>query len=212
MRNAVQLRVHCLQPISFIYPAAATLIFILSCLPASAQIMVRPVNLAYLSQRGDVIVQGRVIEVLYENLPGYSHTPTVKVTLDVEKMLRGPAGKTYSFREILLGPRSKKGKGSYQAGQRLVLFLTSPSGHGLSSPVGIEQGRFHIGLNSRGSTVAVNEHGNTGLFKDVEQTARKAGLRLTTKQSQIIASESGPVLLDDFIPLIKNLTSLPRIR
>ena len=73
------------------------LAFLLSSSPLPAQFIVKPVNLAYLAQRADVIVQGRVTEVRHESLPGYPNIPTVVVTLRVETMLRGQAGKDTSF-------------------------------------------------------------------------------------------------------------------
>jgi hypothetical protein len=197
--------------VSVLYSAAA-LAFILSVCSLQAQFMVRPVNLAYLSQRADVIVQGRVMEVRHERLPGYSHIPTVVVTLEVDAALRGPSGKTYTFREVFVGLRSREGKQGYQVGQQLFLFLPSPSQYGLSSPVGMGQGRFHISRNFGGGSMVINEQGNAGLFKNVEQDASKAGMRLTKGQLRLAAVQGGPVSLDEFASLVKSLTALPRIK
>ena len=185
---------------------------ILAASPLQAQFMVLPVNLAYLTQRAGIIVQGRVTEVRYESLPGYPNIPTVEVTLSVEKMVRGPAGSTYTFREILLGRQAKTGKQGYLVGQRLFLFLPAPSRYGLSSPVGIEQGRFHIAREPSGSETVANEWGNAGLFKNVDQDASKAGAQLTTSQLRVATVQRGPVALDDFVSLVRRLTSLPRIQ
>jgi hypothetical protein len=174
--------------------------------------MVRQVNLTYLAQRADVIVQGRVRSVHYEPLPGYPNIRTVRVVLDVESMLRGPAGSTYTFREILLGPRSREGKRGYGTGQNLLLFLPSPSQYGLSSPIGIEQGRFHIAASDRGKATIANEYGNAGLFRNVEKEAGRAGIKLTRSQSLTAGVESGPVDLGEFVSLVRSLTSMPRIQ
>lgn len=189
---------------------AAFLAVLLGSSTLPAQLMVRQVNLTYLTQRADVIVQGRVRSVHYEPLPGYPNIRTVRVVLDVEDMIRGPAGSTYTFREILLGSRSKEGKRSYRAGQTLLLFLPSPSQYGLSSPIGIEQGRFHIAR--EGKAVIANEYGNAGLFRNVEKEANRAGIKLARSQSLTAAVESGAVDLDEFVSLVRSLTSLPRIR
>jgi len=174
--------------------------------------MVLPVNLAYLSQRAGIIVQGRVTEVRYESLPGYPNIPTVEVTLNVENMVRGPAGSTYTFREVLMGLQPKTGKQGYVVGQRLFLFFLARSPYGLRSPIGMEQGRFHITRNPSGGEMVVNEWGNAGLFKNVKQTASKGGLQLTTSQLRIATTPRGPVALDDFVSLVRRLTSLPRIQ
>jgi hypothetical protein len=185
---------------------------ILAFRPLQAEFIVRPVNLAYLAQRADVIVQGRVTGVSHESLPGYPNIPTVKVTLTVDDTLRGATGKTYTFREIYLGLRAKEGKYGYAVGQHLFLFLPSPSQQGLSSPIGIGQGRFHIAGDTAGGALVVNEQNNAGLFKNVEQEAVKAGMRLTKNQSRLAATESGPVSLNEFVSLVKSLTALPRIQ
>jgi len=185
---------------------------ILSFCPLSAQYMVRPVNLAYLAQRADVIIQGRVISVSHEPLPGYPNIPTVKVMLEVENMVRGPAGKTYTIRELYVGLKSREGKQDYGIGQRLLLFLPSPSQYGLSSPIGMGQGRFLIAGSAGDGATIVNEYGNTGLFRNVERDANAAGKRLTANQSRIAAVENGPVSLSEFVSLVGSLTSLPRIQ
>jgi hypothetical protein len=190
---------------------AMLLLFITSC-PLFAQFMARPVDLAYLSQRAGVIVQGKVISVRHENLPGFQNISTVSVTLEVETMLRGPSTKVYTFREAYIGLRAKDGKNDYQTGQRLLLFLPSPSSYGLSSPVGMEQGRFHIGRNAEGAEIVVNEMGNSGLFKNVAQKASMAGKRLPPEQLRIASTKRGPVRLDELIALTKSLILLPKIQ
>ncbi len=189
---------------------AAALAIVLTSYPLAAQVMVRQVNLAYLAQRADVIVQGRVSSVSHEHLPGYPNIPTVKVTLEVENMLRGPEAKSYTIRELFVGLRSKQGKSDYIVGQRLLLFLPLPSEYGLSSPIGMGQGRFLISANGGG--MIANEFGNAGLFQNVERDANAAGKRLTTSQSRIAVVDSGPVALNEFVSLVRDLTSLPRIQ
>ncbi len=190
----------------------AALVSVPAIRPLPAQFMVQPVNLTYLCQRADIIVQGQVIDVRQERLPGYANIPTVKITLGVERMLRGAATRTYTFREVFVGLRPKQAKQDYRIGQRLILFLTAPSQYGLSSPVGIGQGRFHIAGDKRGVVTVANERGNAELFREVERSANKAGMRLTTNQLRILSTERGPVALVPFVSLIKSLTSLPRIR
>ncbi len=192
--------------------ATAALALILLACPLSAQFMVQPVNLAYLSQRADVIVQGRITRVVEEPLPGYPNIPTVSVTVAVDQSLRGVAAKTYTFREVRIGQRPRSGKRSYGVGQQYMLFLPSPSQYGLSSPIGMGQGRFRIARDSTGRTSVMNEHSNMGLFRDVATAAGVAGKQLTARQRRLTAVERGPVALDEFVSLVKSLTTLPRIR
>ena len=182
-----------------------------AALPARAEFLMRQVNLAYLAQRADIILQGRVTGVRYEGMPGYPHIPTVLVTLEVERMLRGPEGRQYTFRQWIPSRRELGGKRGYQVGQRLLLFLLSPSQYGLSGPIGHEQGRFHIVRDTRGSEQIANEFGNAGLFKSVPETAEKAGASLNEKQMQTASTPSGAVPLNDFVDLVEHLKQLPRI-
>lgn len=177
-----------------------------------AQVLTLPVNLTYLAQRADVIVQGSIVDVRYENHPEFANIPTIRVTLEVKNMLRGPSVRTYTFRELLLGIKALNGKQVYRVGQKLMLFLPTPSRYGLSSPVGIEQGRFHITRLPSGEETIMNEIGNSGLFKDVENTAFPSGIRLSKKHASLTATKKGPVPLAAFEALVKTLTAMPRIR
>ena len=190
--------------------AALVLCFITA--PLHAQLLVKPVNLTYLARRADVIVLGQVTDVVHESLPGYPNIPTVKVTLKVENMMRGPEGDTYTFREVFVGLRAKTAKKGYTAGQQLLLFLTAPSKLSLSSPVGIEQGRFHIVSQPRSNPLVVNEQGNMGLFGNVAEAAKMAGRPLTENQLRIASSEKGPVQLGEFVSMVQNFMLMPRIR
>ncbi len=179
--------------------------------PARAQFLVRQVNLTELTRRAAIILQGRVVDVRYEGLPGYPHVPTVLVRLAVERVLRGPDTARYTFRELLLSHRPGNSKRGYVVGERLLLFLPEPSQYGLSSPLGREQGRFHIGSDQRGGEVIANEYQNAGLFKNVETDAEQEGVALTRDQLQIARTRVGAVLLKDFVSLVKALEVLPRL-
>jgi hypothetical protein len=177
---------------------------------AQAQFRYRQVNLTELTQRADIIVQGRVIEARYEGHPDYPHVPTVAVTLEVEQVLRGAVGQHYTFREFLASARMPRGKYGYAVGERLLLFLPTPSQYGLSSPLGREQGRFHVFRDTQGNDVVANEFGNAGLFRNVEQEAAREGLSLSAKHLRVVSMRRGPAPLEDFISLVKSLTFLPR--
>src|SRR2546425_12694926 len=132
--------------------SAVLLVTLLAGIPVRAEFIYRQVNLAYLTQRADVIVQGRVVGVRYEGLPGYPNVPTVRVTLEVERMLRGPAVERYTFREMLrpMDQYRRAGKRGYVAGERLLVFLPAPSEYGFSSHPRRGERRFHNGSAPRG--------------------------------------------------------------
>ena len=181
--------------------------------PLSAQIqaLTRPVNLATLARRAEVIVQGRVVEARYEPLPGYPNLRTVVVTVEVERMLRGPAGARFTFRQYLGGP-SRRGfvKMGYASGEQVLLFMPAESSYGLRSPLGLEQGHFLIRRGPAGQDFVANQLGNAGLFRNVPETAQRAGLRLDDDQLRLAATPKGPVPLRNFLSLLEELMRLPK--
>ncbi len=163
------------------------LYFVAACLSslcigtASAQqgAMTLPRNLADLSTRADRIVQGKVVTAVVEPHPTYQHLKTLLVTLRVEDVLKGEAAKSITFRQFIWDIRDISNAAGYRPGDEVLLFLNRPTSIGLTSPVGLEQGRFRITRDRSGSLVAINGNGNSGLFGD----AIKSGALNTAKLS-----------------------------
>ena len=174
---------------------------------ARAQFLYRHIDLPYLAERAATIVQGRVVEVRYEGHPDYPHVSTVFVTLEVERMLRGNPAERFSFRQYLAGPLGRKGKPEYAVGQRLLLFMTRESNYGMSAPIAREQGRFRIQRDRQGNELVANGYGNAGLFRNVPEAALKAGISLPPAQLRVARTERGPVPLEDFVDLVRSLSS-----
>ena len=70
MRNRVSVYI---RPILALHIPAAILTSILIASPLKAQFLVKPVNLAYLAQRADVIVHGSVVDVVNEGMSSGLH-------------------------------------------------------------------------------------------------------------------------------------------
>lgn len=175
-----------------------------------AQFLYRQLNLVEMSQRAAVILEGQVTAVRYEPLPGYPHIDTVLVTLRVDQSLKGPLGQTYSFREFIPPGQSRMvRKRSYTVGQRLILFLPAPSQYGLSNPLGRQQGTFHITEDSHGNKFVVNEAGNAQLFAGVQEAVAKAGKTLPRHLAELQSQPRGPVPLETFVSVVKELANLP---
>ncbi len=175
--------------------------------PAQAQFLYRRVDLPYLAGQAATIVQGRVVEVRYEGHPDYPSVSTVFVTLQVERMLRGDSAEQFSFRQYLLGRLSRTGKPEYAVGQRLLLFMTRESNYGMSAPIAREQGRFRIQRDRQGRELVANGYGNAGLFRNVPAAAERAGVSLPSAQLRLARTERGPVPLEDFVELVRSLSS-----
>ena len=175
---------------------------------ARGQFLYRQVALPELSQRAPIIVQGRIVEARYEGHPDYPNLSTVLVTLQVERTLRGGAAERLSFREFLPGLQARMGKRGYLVGQRLLLFLAEPSRYGLSSPLGGEQGRFHILRDQRGNELVENEFRNAGLFKGLAEAAARAGVSLSPQQARLAGVARGPVPLEELVSVVKQFASV----
>jgi hypothetical protein len=193
----------------FLWPALV-LVMSAAAAPAHAQFLYRQLGLPELAERAPIIVQGRVVEARYEGHPDYPNVSTVLVTLQVERMLRGPAEERLSFREFLPGLQARMGKRGYLVGQRLLLFLAAPSRYGLSSPLGGEQGRFHILRDQRGNDLVENDLGNAGLFRNLGPAAARAGVSLSPSQLRLAEVGRGPVPLEELVSLVRQLASAAR--
>ena len=180
--------------------------------PARAQFLYRQLNLVEMTQRAAVIIHGPVTAVRYEPLPGYPHIDTVLVTLQVAQALKGELGKTHTFREFILPGQSRMThKRRYRVGEQLLLFLSAPSQYGLSNPLGRQQGTFHITEDSKGNKYVANEAGDFRLFAGVSKAVSDAGGTLSEQPSELKAIAGGPVPLDKFVSIIKEIRNLPRV-
>lgn len=194
--------------------AILTAWFAATASPLSAQVeaLTRPVNLATLARRAEVIVQGRVISARQEPLPGYPNIRTVVITVEVEKMLRGPSVARFTFRQYLGGGGARRGlvKSGYASGEQVLLFLPGESSYGLRSPLGLEQGHFLIRRGPKGQDLVANQLGNAGLFRNVPEAAQRAGLKLDDDQLRLASTPKGPVPLRNFMSLLEELMRLPK--
>ena len=122
-------------------------------------------NLGELVGQAHTILRGRVVGARMEPHPEFTNHHTVVITLQVEETLKGQAGPSFSFRQYIWDIRDRYDAAGYKKGGELLLLLTRPSPYGLSSPVGLEQGRFRIQRDQQGNRYAVNGAGNAGLFR-----------------------------------------------
>ncbi|MCL4524590.1 MAG: hypothetical protein M1453_09670 [Acidobacteria bacterium] len=165
-----------------------------------------PRNLAELADQSETIVRGRVIAVVVEPHPQYAHLPTVLVTLRVEESLKGAPGSTFTFRQFIWDARDRRDAAGYRKGQHLLLLMNRATSLGLTSPSGIEQGRFRIVRDAAGREVAVNGAANCGLFRDLAAQIEKKGIRLSAEMSRVVAGQpAGPLRLDDLRQLLREL-------
>jgi len=176
--------------------------------PALAQssAMTIPRNLEQLASRSAVILRGTVTGVRIEKHPQLTALDTVVVTMQVRDALKGQLGSTFTFRQYIWDIRDGKNGGGYQKGQDLLLMMIAPSEYGLSSPAGLEQGRFLISRDRKGREVAVNGRGNLQLFEGIGAQVAAKGIPLSARTASLVQKHvRGPVEVRDLTGLIREL-------
>ena len=161
-------------------------------------------GLDQLTQEAELIVHGSVRSAKVEPHPQFPNLMTVVVSFDVQDTLKGKPQKSIQFRQYVWDIRDQGDKARYGKGEELLLMLGQVSKYGLTSPVGLEQGRFRIVRDSSGKANAINGRGNAGLFQQTEARARTQGIKLSARQSAfILQQQPGPVALSDLKDAIR---------
>jgi hypothetical protein len=177
----------------------------LAAAPALAQrgAMTVPRNLDQLTDRASHILRGTVVSARVEKHPELTNLDTVVVTLRVSESLKGDAAGTFTFRQYIWDIRDRWDAAGYRKGQDVLLLLNAPTRYGLTSPVGIEQGRFRIQADGRGGYTAMNGTGNARLFDGLAGAA-KQGVALTPAEASLVAKHrQGPIELEELKALIR---------
>lgn len=154
-----------------------------------------PADLQRLVQTAATIVRGHVVSAVVEPHPQFANLQTVVVTLSVSKVLKGDAGATFTFRQFVWEPQDVETAAGYRKSPELLLFLNPNSQYGLTSPVGLEQGRFHIVRDAKGNAFASNGRRNAGLFDQLDTKAAEQGIALSPQARALAAKPSGGVPL-----------------
>jgi hypothetical protein len=168
------------------------------------QALTLPRGLDQLTEEAKVIVHGSVISARIEPHPQLKNLMTAVVTMRVIDSYKGNPPKTLVFRQYLWDLRAQLGAAEYGKGQELLLLLGPVSEYGLTSPVGLEQGRFKISRDQKGQATAVNGRGNLGLFDSVEQRVRSRGVQLSPRTTSLVRkNRAGPLPLLDLEDAIR---------
>ena len=185
------------------------LFVIVLALPAWAQrgAMTVPRNLSQLTDRAAYIVRGNVISAQVEKHPEFTNLNTVVVTVRVKETLKGQTGRTFTFRQFIWDIRDRYDAAGYKKGEELLLMMIAPNQYGLSSPAGLQQGRFRILRDKTGKEHAVNGQGNFKLFEGMGTDLARKGITLSAKSSGLVTKHrAGPVAVEDLTGLIRELT------
>jgi hypothetical protein len=142
--------------------------------------------------------------VRVEPHPQLSNLMTVVVSLRVQETLKGASEQTLTFRQYVWDLLDQKDAAGYRKGQEVLLLLNPVSQYGLTSPAGMEQGRFRISRDAKGNAFAVNGYGNVGLFAGVADQAGQRGIPLSAGTSALVTQpRAGPVGLSQLEAAIR---------
>ena len=160
----------------------------LAAMHASATTLLQ-MNLEQLCERSERIFRGTVLNSRVGTVEaGGVSVPTVTYTIRVEEAFKGEfkTVKGVPVAEVrMVGKSDPVRSGDRQrfpllrdlptikVGETYLLLTTAPSAVGLSTTVGLGQGRFHV-FGKPGSEQAVNEYRNRGLFGEPGVAARAA--------------------------------------
>jgi hypothetical protein len=184
---------------------------VVTCLAASAAFaqrgaMTAPRNLEQIVAGSADIVRGTVLSARVEKHPELGNLDTLVVTLKLNETIKGRARGTYSFRQYIWDIRDRKDAAGFHKGQEYILLMNAPSRYGLTSPAGMEQGRFRVLRDSRGAEVAVNGRGNALLLRGVSAELAKSGTVLSTDAAALVTKhQKGPIPANDLVRLMREL-------
>ncbi len=85
----------------------------------------------------------------------------------------------------------------------MLLFLRAPSRYGLSSPAGLEQGRFIVQRDAAGKAVVINGIGNQGLLDNLGQGAKVRGIVLPAASAKNKSTSGNGMGLDNFKQIVR---------
>ncbi len=165
-----------------------------------------PMDLARMVDESENIVLGRVTSVKSEKHPDFQNLDTVVVTLDVQDALKGAPGSTYSFRQFVIDVRDRDSKLGYRVGEEVVLMIRQPSQYKLTSPVGLEQGRFRVERDGQGNRLLRNGLNNAGLFDGVAKSVPNLKSYVSSAVQQLtVQHQSGPISYEDFKSFVQGV-------
>jgi hypothetical protein len=196
-----------IQSRSWTWPTWALISLMLLSCTALAQrgALTAPRSIDQLSQEAALIVRGHVTSAKVEPHPQLHNLMTVLVTMDVEETLKGTRSKSIQFRQYIWDIRDQIDAARYGKGEDLLLMLGPVSQYGLTSPVGLQQGRFRITRDSMGQAMAANGNGNLRLFEATEQQAQARGMKLSQRVTTMVRqNRPGPVPLADLEDVIRS--------
>lgn len=132
---------------------------------------IRPLNLEQLTEHAARIFAGQCLEIRREVDPKLGFE-IATASFHVDDAVKGAsAGSTVTVRMLASDSSIPGAIPSFRVGDEVILFLYGESALGLSSPVGLGQGRFQVSLDKQGRRLARNDFGNANLLRGLSTGA-----------------------------------------
>jgi hypothetical protein len=135
---------------------------------------VRLIDLEQMTQRAGRIFSGRCTGTSVEFDERLGHDVMV-ATFKVHRAVKGVTGDTVTLRMMTgasTAADTPAGVPTYSKGEDVVLFLYGENAQGISSPVGLGQGRFKVLTDKQGRRIALNDFANRNLLTGMRPEAR----------------------------------------
>jgi hypothetical protein len=174
--------------------------------PTLEAVVVRPVNLAYLTDSARTVFSGvcTARDLHYDTI---LDREVYLYTFEVHKMIKGIPRRSITVKTskalVDLGQIPV-----YEPGEEVVLFLTGKSRIGFQSPVGLGQGKFSVITAGDGTKSVMNQWGNRNLFRGMDGITRTdAFCRSPARKmlGRVLTVRSGPVDYGRFLDLVEIL-------
>ncbi len=118
-----------------------------------------PRNLDELTDGAQDIIRGTVTDARVEKHPELDNLTPSWSRFACARRSRARRASTYTFRQYIWDLRDRSDVAGYRKGQELLLLMNGSSRYGLTSPVGLEQGRFRIQRDRSGREIAIERRG-----------------------------------------------------
>jgi hypothetical protein len=152
---------------------------------AQPHVYAPPVSFPELVRDADRIFVGSVMKIEAARItnPGLDDVAVEEVSFRVHQVMKGELGKILTIRQATsLGVfREKTGQ--------LLIYLSPNSKVGLTQPIGIYSGYFKVqpDMDHNGKLVAINLHGNEGLWGEARNLVGDGRAQLTALQVELSA-------------------------
>lgn len=195
---------------------STALLLLLSMPEQGFAMRVKLLTLEQMVEKADVVFVGRCLTSTAQEDPQFGQTVTV-IEFEVVEALKGRLGETHTLKQYggTVAGKSHRiaGMPTYTPGEDVILFLYGESQYGLTSPVGISQGKFTFIRDEESALppMIVNSINNNGLLMGFDRHMLTNDERFDEPKrkaiQRLVRVNRGPIPYEDFLLITKALIS-----